>query len=136
MSALVSLTWPADLPEDCPPDTALPADGTYYRVVNNDPLESGDFVSVYHLNANRGRNVQRRRITQCQSMGLSVYADITSARKCAGRYPNLGNKIARVSLTPGAGKILETSGQFPSHHTWWKYEEYNPAEHSEIVESL
>ena len=136
MNTLVSLTWPADLPEDCPPDTALPANGTYYRVVKNDPPEPGDFLSVYLLDPKRGENIRRHRITRRQVMGLSVYADRTSARECAAKYRRMGNKIAGVYLTPNAGQTLETPGQVPAHHTWWKYEEFNPAEHAEVVDSL
>lgn len=45
----MSLRWPADFPENCPPEEAYPTNGVYYRVVKTDPPELGDFVSLYHL---------------------------------------------------------------------------------------
>ena len=136
MSALVSLTWPADLPEDCPPDTALPADGTYYYIVKNDPPKPEDFVSGYHKNPNRWEtNISKGLADRCQTMGISIYPDIGTAIFYAeSNRRRIGDKVARVTLTPDAGKILRTpSRRSSNHHTWWKYEEFKPAEHAEVV---
>ena len=66
---MVSWNWPPDFPEDCPPEDAVPADGVYYRIVNNDPPQSSDFVSVYHLRRERAmREVRRMRRTLCDTL--------------------------------------------------------------------
>ena len=69
-------------------------------------------------------------------MGLSVYTDRDRAIQCAGRYRNLGKNIARLTLTHVAGKALETPGQFPSHHTWWKTEDFDPTKVAQVMQSL
>ena len=137
VNSLVSYTWPADFPEDCPPEQALPADGTYYRIVKTDPPESSDFVSMYHQDRNRAEDAIRRgRRTLCETMGLSFFADIGQAVQCAGRYRRMGKKIETVTLTPNAGKALETPSEFPSHHTWWREERFDPTRYAQVVHRL
>jgi hypothetical protein len=137
VNIVVSWTWPADFPDDCPPEGASATDGTYYRIVKSDPPETSDFVSVYDQNRARAeKEVGRSRRTLCETMGLSVFADIDDALQCASRYRNLGKDIASVTLTPDSGKILETPGQFSSHHTWWKAEEFDPMRDAQVVRSL
>ncbi len=134
---MVSWNWPADFPEDCPPEQAISADGTYYRIVRNDPPEPSDFVSVYHLDRRRAEVVIRNgRRTQCETMGLSVYADRNDAAACARRFKNIGDKIARVTLTPESGKILKTEGGYPSHYTWWKELSFEASSSVQLVEGL
>ena len=119
--------WPADFPPDCPPAAALPANGVYYRIVKTDPPQPADFVSQYHQNRRlANRNIQRGRATQCETMGLSVFANPNDAARRARRYPSLGNRIARLTLTPDAGTMLPTPRDDDSHHTWWLPAGYNP----------
>lgn len=137
MSRLVFNTWPADYPEDCPPEQAPHADGTYYRIVKNDPPEPGDFVSVYHQDRTRAEDeIRRSRRTLCETMGLSVFSDLDHAIQCASRYRKLGRTIASVRLASNSGKALQTQGQFSSHHTWWKVEEFDPTQYTQVVHRL
>ena len=134
---MVSWNWPADFPEDCPPEQAVPANGTYYRIVRNDPPESSDFVSVYHLDRIRASRVIRSgRRTQCETMGLSIYADMNDAVANARRFKNIGDKIARITLRAESGKTLKTDGGYPSHYTWWKEESFEASSSVQVVDSL
>ena len=134
---MVSWNWPADFPEDCPPEQAAPADGTYYRIVRNDPPDASDFVSVYHLNRRRAeRAIRRGERTQCETVGLSVYADRNDAVECAISFKGIGDKIARVDLSPEAGKMLKTDGGYPSHYTWWKERSFEATRSVQSVERL
>ena len=109
----------------------------YYRIVKTNPPPTDDYVSSYHQNQTRAeRVVESGQRTKCETMGLSVYADQDEAFKCAGQYPKIGNMIARVTLTPVAGKLLETGSKFDSHHTWWKADGFNPIGYSQVVASL
>ena len=129
--------WPSDFPEDCPPEQASPANGTYYRIVKNDPPEPDDFVSLYRQNRRRAENIVKAGMrSQCEIMGLSVYADIDDAIQCALRYPRIGDRIASLSLAPESGKVLHTGGAFKSHSTWWKVEEFDATIEGRIVFSL
>ena len=131
------LRWPADFPEDCPPEEANPAGGVYYRIVKTDPPEPGDFVSIYYLNRRRATDMVRHGLeTQCTLMGLSVYADANDAVWNARRYHNLGDKIARLTLGADAGEMLPTPRDGNSHHTWWQADGYNPVAFATVVMNL
>ena len=133
---MVSWNWPSDFPEDCPPNDALPADGVYYRIVRNMPLDASDFVSVYEQNRRRAESVARRgQRSLCETMGLSVYANRDDAIQTALRY-NIGDKIASVLLTADAGLTLYTGDGFNSHHTWWKATGFDATQTVYAVEAL
>ena len=133
----MALRWPADFPEDCPPAEAAPADGIYYRIVKNDPPELHDFMPLYHLNRGLAdARIHSDRATQCETMGLSIFADASDAIQLANRISSLGNKIARLKLGPDAGVILPTPREGDSHHTWWQPYSYNPARAVAIVITL
>lgn len=118
--------WPADFPPHCPPGTALPADGVFYRIIKSDPPGPGDFVSQYHHNRRLAdRNIRQGSATQCETMGLSVFADENDAADRARRYPGIGSRIAGLTLGPASGKILATPRGNNSHHTWWLPDGYD-----------
>ena len=122
---MISWNWPADFPDNCPPEEAAPADGIYYRIVKDDPPRLEDFVSLYHRdNARAMRVIEERKNTECETKGLSVYADADDAVSVARLFPKIGDKIASVALTPASGKILQTGSR--SHHTWWIANNFNP----------
>lgn len=92
---------------------------------------------MYHQNRTRAEGIIKRgERTMCETMGLSVYADENDAVQCALQYPNIGNKIARLTLTPASGRAIPTDGGFPSHHTWWKVRDFNPIDSVEVVHIL
>ena len=131
------LRWPPGFPEDCPPQEAYPANGVYYRIVKNDPPEPGDFASLYRQNRQLADDrIQSGRATQCQTMGLSVFADGNEAVRRAIRFHLIGNKIARLTLGPAAGKILPTPTNGDSHHTWWQAVAYDPTDGATVVINL
>ena len=131
------LRWPEDFPEDCPPEEADLANGVYYRIVKNDSPEPDDFVSLYYLNRRLADvRIQSGRVTQCEAMGLSVFADESDAVYWATRISRIGNRIARLTLGPGAGKILPTPREGDSHHTWWQADGYDPTGVATIVINL
>lgn len=128
--------WPADFPADCPPAAALAADGVFYRVVKCDPPALCDFVSQYHQNRKLAdRNIRQGIVSQCHTMGLSVFANESDAVARARRYPQIGRLIARLTLAPDSGKIQPTPRHGDSHHTWWLPEGYNPTDAAIVVDN-
>ena len=85
------------------------------------------------MDPTRAEDAMNRGKTQCETMGLSVYADMDHAIQCASRFRQLGRKIARLTLTHDSGKALPTRGTFSSHHTWWKPNGFDPIQHSQVV---
>ena len=133
----MALRWPADFPDDCPPEEAEPANGVYYRIVKTDPPLLSDFVSIYHLNRPRAEELMARgAITRCELMGLSVYTALKDVETRARRYPQIGNRIVRLTLGPEAGATLPTPRNRDSHHTWWTPEGYNPIDVALVVGNL
>ena len=131
------LRWPEDFPEDCPPEEADLANGVFYYIVKANPPRSSDFIPLYHRN--RGLAMRRVRngiVTECQTMGLSIFADQSDALARARQYPEIGDRIAQLALGPDAGKILSTPRDGDSHHTWWKAEGYDPAAVATVVLDL
>lgn len=138
---MVTYNWPADYPPDCPPGAALPADGIYYYIVKTDPPQIEDFAPLYRRDRERAAGaVKNGRATQCETMGLSTYADLDDAVACRIAFPRIGNRIARLTLTPSAGAILPTprviNGVADTHHTWWHPTDYDPAASATVVLAL
>jgi hypothetical protein len=134
---MVSWIWPTDFPTDCPPGDARPTNGTYYHIVKSDPPGPRDFVSQYHQNRRLAENnVNRGYATLCETMGLSTFADINDAVDCFHQYPQLGDKITRLTLGQEAGKVKATPRYFwESHHTWWKNQVFDPTGSADVVAS-
>ena len=133
-----SFTWPAYFPADCPPGEASTANGNFYRVVKTDPPQPTDFRSVYEIDPRRARKiVAEGHKTKCETMGLSVYANLSDAAGCVRKFRRLGEKIVRLSLTPDSGlEIHSPSREFESHHTWWKPEGFDPIGQSRLFLKL
>ena len=127
--------WPTDFPADCPPSGASHPNENHYRIIKNDPPMSDDFVSLYHQNQILAqRRINTGRVNQCETMGLSTYTDIGDAVACFHQFPNLGDKIARLTLDQRAGKVQRTprdAGE--SHHTWWMSQCFAPTAFARVV---
>ena len=126
-----TMTYRETLPEGCPPDDAeeITAHRAVYRLVRNNPPTDGDFQSQ------RAENPHRlfRGVTECQSRGLSVFADQRDAERQT-EIPRLkGLAVCRVDLAAGAGRIQKTGGS--SHYTWWPYADYDILTNCRMVNS-
>ena len=126
-----TMTYREPLPEDCPPDDAWEITGhrAVYRLVRNNPPTDDDFRSQ------RAENPHRvfHRVTECQSRGLSVFADQRDAERQTeiSRLKELA--VCRVDLFAGAGRIQKTGGS--SHYTWWPYADYDILTNCRMVSS-
>ena len=110
------MRFPIDWPNECPPNDAVPAEGTVYRLVKNNPCEQNDFRS--HRELGKLPNAD-----PCLRCGLSVFRDIADAKHQHCAYPKLGNFIARANVNATHGRTKLTQGQQPSHTTWWPHED-------------
>ena len=136
VTTVMAWYWPEDFPDGCPPEQAPPAEGIFYRIVKGDPPEQGDFISLYHQNPTRAQKViESSSRTKCVTMGLSVFTEREDALGCAKQFPKLGDKIARLALTPQAGKALKTHGMRESHNTWWAPRGLDPVDTIQAVEN-
>ena len=138
---MIAYRWPAEFPPDCPPAAALPADGIYYYIVKTDPPQIEDFTPLYHRDRERAVSAaQNGRATQCETMGLSTFVDPDDAVAYRSIFPKIGDRIARLTLTPVAGMILPTprviNGIEDTHHTWWHPTDYAPNADATVIPYL
>jgi hypothetical protein len=125
------MTYREPLPEDCPPDNAweITAHRAVYRLVRNNPPTDDDFRSQRAENPHRAF----RRVTECQSRGVSVFADQRDAKRQT-EIPRLkGLAVCQVDLVSGAGRIQKTGRS--SHYTWWPYADYDILTNCRMVSS-
>ena len=115
MNGGMSVKFPNDWPEDCPPIEAEDAEGVVYRICKKDPPAESDFLS--HFETGRMKHAP-----PCLRAGLSVLRTIGDARHLARLFPSLGAFIAQGRLRPEHGKTAPTKGKVPSHSTWWPYD--------------
>lgn len=121
--------WAEPLPKNCPPLEAwVPDNEVYYRLVDNPPT-ARNFVSNRVLQPRR----HLKGVSECEARGLSVYDDIDGCHELMDTFPALRKKqVAKVTLPPGCGKVLQTM-QNPSHHTWWLKSDFDPVSVCEMV---
>ncbi len=135
---MLVLKWPLDFPGDCPPESSVPANGSYYYIVKHDPPVLADFVPQYHLDRVRAlRNIANARATLCETLGFSVFTDRDEVIQVAQRHQKIGNMIARLDLQPLSGRVDKPPRPFETtHHTWWKPDGCDPTAVAVVVFSL
>lgn len=110
------MKFPDSWPRDCPPQDAVNADGKVFRIVKNDPPTATDVASHWELG-------KLPKAPACLRCGLSVFRELRDAVHQRRLFPKLGRLVATGVLKPEHGKTKLTTGQQPTHTTWWAYEE-------------
>jgi hypothetical protein len=82
------------------------------------PPTADDFMTSFEMGTFPNR-------PPCLRCGLSVHRILGDAIHTKAKYPKLGSRIAKGTLTNDCGKIKQT-GQ-GSHATWWAYDNFNRA---------
>jgi hypothetical protein len=106
--------FPADWPENCPPEDAVDANIEVFGCSKEFPPGKKDFKTAYEKNYKPDAD-------PCLRRGLSVSITYEDAKKICEMFPRINKHIVSAQLTPGDGKIKKTKGPVPSHHTFWKY---------------
>ena len=85
------MTYREDLPENCPPDTAIRIEQTtvFYRLIEEWPPTERDFDSVWELHPERH---QRLRENECRAKGLSVFDTPQAAQIIVAKYEEHSHK--------------------------------------------
>ncbi len=118
--------FPGTWPSDCPPHDAIDAKGDVYRIVKSDPPTAEDLASHFETG-------KLPKAPACLRCGLSVFREFRDAIHQRLLLPKLGQWIAIGTLTSDHGKTKLTTGQQPTHTTWWTYEGVNRVEPFSIV---
>jgi hypothetical protein len=110
--------FPEDWPPGCPPQDAVAAAGTFFRLVHWDPPSAEDFLSPHEKNTHRKK-------PPCLRCALSLYGRRDEVEHTMMLYPKLGDKIAEGVLTPAHGRTKLNPGPPSSHTSWWPYRDVN-----------
>ncbi len=111
--------WFEELPTQCPPSDATPANGEYYRLITGDVLVCEDFHSHRMLNP-----LKPFRVSECVARSLSVFSDEAACQNLTKLAIHRGKKIARVNLSSSDGSIKKT-GKDKDHYSWWRSQEFD-----------
>ena len=112
--------WADELPENCPPEDVCTAEGdVFYRFTKNiDCIVPEDWYNHLTLFPEREYSADRRIL----AAGLSLWN--TEERILKEKKLPIFRKIkcdglAKISLIPEDGVILQTTKEI-HHHTWWR----------------
>lgn len=111
--------WYEELPLQCPPADAIPANGNFYRIAQDVPTKDNDYFSQRKLNPLK----TFEGIDECILRSVSVFSSIEEASKRLLLPKFRNNKIVIVRLTPKDGVIKKTFG--PCHYSWWRTKEFD-----------
>ena len=105
-----------DYPNSCPPHDARDTadDEIVFRFLgkNRQEVTLDDLKSYYDMGI-----VDR---DHCQGRGLSIYTNEEGVRQTRRQVKGFKNRfVARGVLVEGMGRLKNTPGQIPNHHTWW-----------------
>lgn len=103
------------MPQDCPPNDAVPAAGTVYSCARQHPFSDNEFRTAHERN-------WKPEADECLRCGLSVCTDIRDAREIKKRFRRVFKYIGVAALNAAHGVIKKTPGQVASHHTLWRFE--------------
>lgn len=113
--------WAEPLPDECPPDDAVPPEGeVYYRMVESFPPTETDFVSHRELYPNKHFS-----LGECQVRSCSVFTDHS---RCADltKLPRHKDKmVVEFQLDRSSGVVLRT-GTRQGHYSWWRSRNFDP----------
>lgn len=108
-------TFPNNWPNGCPPTSAPDATGEVHRVVHQ-PRQPEDFMSYAEL----GKGLTA---SPCKRHSLSVFNSHLSACHQAQKYPQLGDHVAKATLSAEMGKLSLPSPY--GHQEWWSPEDFD-----------
>lgn len=111
---------------DCPPPDAEAAEGGVYRCCKSDPPQGSDMQSAEE--AGRLLNAD-----PCLRRALSVFRSQKDAEHQVRLFRRWKRKfVAKATLEACHGWTLPTSGQQPSHTSWWPPPELEPKHRAEL----
>lgn len=104
------LRFPHEWSADCPPADAIPAEGTVFRICEQESLTVQDFRTYLEMG-------KLPDAPPCRRAGLSVFRKRSDAEHRARLQPGFGRIVAKGTLLNEHGVTKQTGR--PSHTTWW-----------------
>lgn len=124
------------LPDGCPPEGQIPANGTFYRL-SRPSAKLGDILpkEAWVLPVDTKTSESYQKYDQCSAHAFSICAELDDLVLARQLVPWASKKsIVRLELTPDMGVVLKTPSPVgDSHHDWWP-SVGNEAPRAEVVE--
>ena len=120
--------WKEDLPEQCPPLTAIEVENFIcYRAVNGNPATPKDFFSQRRLSP----KAAFKNVTECVARACSVFTSIESLKERTLRLPKFKNAlVAELCLQPKYGVVEQGVND---HCSWWVDTAFSPERDAKII---
>ena len=120
--------WKEDLPEQCPPLTAIEVENFIcYRAVNGNPATPKDFFSQRRLSP----KAAFKNVTECVTRACSVFTSIESLKERTLRLPKFKNALVdELCLQPKDG-VVEIGRN--GHCSWWVDTAFSPERDAKII---
>lgn len=120
-TVFLNMNWFEELPPNCPPIDAISVnDKIFYRLCNNTPIVTDDFISLRHEYPER----KFANIAECLLRSITLW---TTKNSCLDikKFPVHKNKIlGQITLIETDGVIKNTFGN--THYSWWRSNSFNP----------
>ncbi len=111
----------ANASHDCPPAGATAVTGDVYRCCKADPPSTADMQT--HEETGRLPAAD-----PCLRRALSVFRSETDAQHQVRLFPGWRRRfVAKATLNAGHGQSMLSTGQQPTHTSWWPAESLAPA---------
>jgi len=104
--------WIEDLPTKCPPESAVPSEKTFYRLVETIPPSMKDFWSNWKLTPKRSFKV-----SECIAKACSIFDNPKDCTRQKKYTCHKHKKVIEIKMNPNHG-VLENTGK-NSHYSWW-----------------
>lgn len=119
----MSAAQAGNLPDGCPPDDAVPAQGTFYRLASKahalgDNTVAGDWNLPLSTPGSQGY----RQVDLCVAHAFSIFDNLGGLLIAREAVPFARKKsVAQVELDPSMGVTKETPTTVwkQGHHSWW-----------------
>jgi hypothetical protein len=124
---MLNHNWEEELPEQCPPLTAVEVENFIcYRAVNGNPATPRDFFSQRRLSPNAVFNA-----SECVARACSVFTTIESLKARTLRLPKFKNAlVAELCLQPKDGVVEQGAN---GHCSWWIDVAFSPEKDAKII---
>lgn len=112
----MELKYGVDYPDACPPACAIPIEGYFYRLCDNNPPTEHDFKTHVDLKI----KFPPKRL--CEAKALSFLKDKESADKFKKRFPKFKDKkivSVHIKVEYGISSAVDRNG----HFNFWEYEQ-------------
>jgi hypothetical protein len=124
MSTSQNANWFEPLPSQCPPESAKPPNGVFYRLAKSATVVCEDFWSARKLTPSAVFHAN-----ECIAMAVSVHSDPSPLAELKKLARHQEKAVVAVTLIGETAGLIEKTGKCKHHHSWWRPSDFPVLEH-------